>query len=129
MARNITILAVLVVVAVAAIMLSMPPPATFHLVIHAYDPALGNPPNNINQTALIGNVALTVTGPKSITTSVPAEGILPLPDALPEGTYLITAAKTGYSSSPITYVVGSNCDGKDQFGVCHAWVPMSKTSP
>lgn len=101
-----------------------PPPTTFSAVFHVYDPSKGTPPSSVPDTALIGNVLITVTGPKNFSAPTPS-GILSPNDPLPEGTYQIVATKTGYSAPPVTYVMSSTCNNRDQFGICHVWIAMS----
>ena len=132
MARNIAILALLATVAIAAVVLSgtLSPPQTtdtFNLVIHVYDRDRGESPPNISQNSLIASVEVSVTGPRSFSAPTPT-GILSRSDPLPSGTYQITAAKSGYTAIPLTYVLSSTCDYEDQFGICHAYVAMYVSS-
>ncbi len=75
---------------------------------------------------LVANVTVTVSGASPPTRFTPT-GIIAF-DQLPAGTYQITTARPGYTSTPFTYLVGPNCQGRTPDGICHALVPMTKVS-
>ena len=88
-----------------------------------YDRNKGEIPPNITQDALVANVEISISGPRSFTAPTPT-GILSLNDPLPTGTYQIAATKQGYTVIPLNYVLSSMCDYKDELGICHAFVAM-----
>ena len=114
-------------VVILAVILSAPPASQFFIIAHVYDsPTQYTSFENIPVADLVKNVTITATGPKDFGDTTPT-GILQPTFQVPGGTYAIKAEKPGYQTTTVNYMVGPNCDGKDQNGICHALVRILKT--
>ncbi|SRR5712692_1834867 len=127
--RNISILALLATVAVVAVALSgalsPSPQPTYVMLVHVYDSRY-HPQTvyDLNETMLIENVNVTVSGVDQPTRFTPT-GIIAY-DQLPVGPYQITLSGNATINAPFTYVVGPNCEDRTPDGQCHALVPANR---
>ena len=134
-ARNLVILAVIIAIAVAAVGLpsllqQAPPPSTFTMVVHVYDPAKGTPQTlyNLTQAELVNGATVVVSGGNQpAQTQFASGGIIPFTQ-LPAGAYQITVSSPGYNSNTVPYSLGPNCVDRTPDGECHPLVPMTKAS-
>jgi hypothetical protein len=131
--RNISILAILVVVVVLAVALSgaltpAPPAATYAMVVHVYDSkyqSMVHSVYNLTESMLIENVTVTVAGVDQPTRFTPT-GII-VYDQLPAGTYTINVSGNATIVAPYSYVLGANCPDQTPDGQCHALVAATIT--
>ncbi|OLD03303.1 MAG: hypothetical protein AUJ07_06485 [Crenarchaeota archaeon 13_1_40CM_3_53_5] len=111
-----------------------PQPASFPVIIHAYDAALASTPEVVTSpdqlvadaTISMANATVLAGPPLSFTQTTPS-GVLAPSSPIAVGTYHVGVAKDGYAPTEFLYVVGPNCDRKDSVGNCHIWIAMNKT--